>query len=55
MKRKIENFEEKFKKAMGKEYNKLSKKEREIIKEMNKCQEEGGAVGTATAEALPKK
>lgn len=56
MKNKIENFEQKLKKALGKKkYNKLSKKEREIIKEMNKCQQEGGAIGTATSGALPKK
>lgn len=46
-KKKIPSFEEAVKKAMGKRWTKISKDDRTVIKEMSKCQEKGGAIGTA--------
>lgn len=55
MKKKIENFGQKFRKTMGKRYKRLRKEDRKIIEEMDRCQQKGGAVGTATTWPLSKK
>lgn len=46
-KKKVMTFEQAVKKNLGKNYLKLSKEDRQTVKEMSECQEEGGPVGSA--------
>lgn len=47
--KKAVSFEGAVKSVMGKKYKNISKGNKSVIKEMSKCQEAGGEIGTASS------